>query len=250
MDLYVNVCACVFQSHIITLQAQSKHVVFCRWNISWLSPRSLTPFCFCHHGFTELYLYESLAVNEAEVGNCCTISTQLNCTNNVSLLSLFNILNSFQWCHKLTCQATQTNRVMLWKHHSVSLSKEVFEHWTNHITNAFCCQRCWRFSATHLMSCCIHASGTEVEETAHLSSTVLLFKHLFVGSTGSVSYSLFDFYYCPYFFPACRFMCPHVSGMCICGRLNCCNLITAICRMWSAVGWWMDGCFLTVEAHY
>lgn len=151
-----------------------------------------------------------------------------------SPLSLF-ILNSFQWCHKLTCQATQTNRAMLWKRQSVSLSKEVFVHWTNHITNPFCCQRCWRFSATRVTSCSIHASGTEVEETAHLSCTVLLFQTLLCR----LSYSLFDFYYFPYFF----------QHVCLCARMcQGCTFVVdltaliqspAICHMWSSVGWWM-----------
>lgn len=158
-----------------------------------------------------------------------------------SPLSLFNILNSFQWCHKLTCQATQMNRVMLWKHHSVSLSKEVFEHWTNHITNVFCCQRCWRFSATRVMSCCIHASGTEVEETAHLSCTVLLFQTPLCRLNGI---GVIEPVWFVFFSPACMFMCLHVSGMRICGQLNCCNPIAShmphvICR-WLMNGWMLS----------
>lgn len=116
-----------------------------------------------------------------------------------SPLLQFNMLNSFQWCHKLTCQATQTNRA---KHHSQcfiirgSIS-------TLNKSQIHCCQRCWRFSATQVTSCSIHASGAEVEVTAHLSCAVLLFfQSLFVGSMGFVSYSLFLFLLYVYV-PAC-----------------------------------------------
>lgn len=168
-----------------------------------------------------------------------------------SPLLQFNMLNSFQWCHKLTCQATQTKRAMLWKRHSVSLSKEVLLNIEEITSNPFCCQRCWCFSAARVASCSIHTSGTEVEETAHLSCTVRLFQTLLCRLNGiCVIRPVWFLFFSLFFFPACMFMCLHVSGMRICGWFNCCNPIAGymphVIWRWLMNGWMLSDC----EAHY